>query len=452
MLTGTQASPTYSGGGLRHRSLSSVAAGLAALIPALLIGYSALIDPLINFDLAVGYGFGGVSVGADQKSTFVTQIFMPVILLVSLALAACSSFRPPKELFFAALPGVLFLALAFASVAWSRDSGNTLTLAIYQSIIFSTLLVSVAVAANPDKILRYLLLMFAVAVAVNLVAVILRPPSPIGHAGIYDHKNTLGGAAGCAFMFGFFHLFRGGFFTRAIALFTVAGALVLTLASYSKTALALVLMAPVLSLGLYVTVRVLRLGVLPVLALFATGLFSLGYIFAHLFRLKMDDIFLAVFGSTSFTGRREIWEFVWDYIAQAPILGNGYRAFWTFDESSPKHSSQIEFIRLTGSSHSGYIDTALDLGLVGVCLLAFLILTVLFMTGRLRVRPVILTLFYMSIVIFVLARNGMESVIMWSTFVDNLCFLLVGFLACYRHDLPDRSRRAAVGSTRAGRV
>lgn len=444
MVTGTQAPPTYpAGSGLRHRSLTKVAAGLAALIPAVLIGYSTLIDPLINFDLAVGYGFGGVSVGRDEKSTFVTKIFMPAMLLCALALAACGSFRPPKELFFVVLPGVLFLALAFTSVMWSRNPGNTLTLAIYQSIIFTTLLVSVAVAENPERILRYLLLMFAVAVSANLVAVVLRPPSPIGHSGIYDHKNTLGSAAGCAFLFGLFHLFRGGLFIRMIGLFTLVGALVLTFLSYSKTALALVLLAPVLSFGVYFSARILRVGVLPVLALFAAGLFSLGYMFVLLFRLKMDDIFMAVFGSTSFTGRREIWEFVWDYVVQAPVLGNGYRAFWSLDSSSPKHSSEIEFIRLTGSSHSGYIDTMLDLGLVGVCLLLLLILAALFMAGRLRVRPVALTLFYLSVAFFVLARNAMESVIMWSTFFDNLCFLLVGFLACYRHSVPHPGQMAA---------
>jgi O-antigen ligase len=146
----------------------------------------------------------------------------------------------------------------------------------------------------------------------------------------------------------------------------------------------------------------------------------------------MDDILLAIYGDTTFTTRTDLWSFIYGYIQQSPLLGHGFRDFWFPDASSPKLISPIHFIRQTGSSHNGFIEIMLDLGLAGLGLLILFILAALHMAGKFNLCPTHRSLFYLSVIVFVIGRNMMESVLLWSTFLDNLSFLLVSFLACYR--------------------
>ena len=419
-------------------SIATSARAIAALMPAVIISYSGLIDPLINFDLASGEHFGGVVLGGESKNKTLTRIIIPVFLLVALALAAYARPNIPRRLRILVLPALILLSVAFLSALWGRGPMRTLTLASYQLFLFTSLLIFTAVAADPKRILQYVLLAFALITAANLATVILRPPGPIGHQGIYEYKNTLGAAGGCAFLFGFFHLFQGRLFWRATALFTTLGAIVITLASESKTALALMITAPALATGIYLFSRLLALG--PILAgallLALTGTAIVAV--CAMVGASLDDVLLATYGDTTFTGRTGVWEFAYDYVRQSPLLGNGYRTFWELGSASPKHRSEVEFIRTIGSAHNGYLDITLSVGLVGLFFLLVFALTAFSIAGRADLQPPHRSLLYLAVIIFILGRNIMESVLLWSTFFDNLCFLLAGFLACYRDVPPNR--------------
>ena len=65
----------------------------------------------------------------------------------------------------------------------------------------------------------------------------------------------------------------------------------------------------------------------------------------------------------SFTGRSVIWENVYYYIRQHPLLGWGYGGFWT-----PAHSLEMSAQIKSGvaNSHSTYVDCFLTLGAVGL--------------------------------------------------------------------------------------
>ena len=421
--------------------LSQLCRSFAVLLPALIIGYSALIDPLINFGLAKGVQFGGVELGAEGKSTFLTKIIMPMFLAFSALLTLFARPIVPQRLRAVVLPGALMLSLACVSALWARAPIVTLTFAAYMTILYGSLLFSVMVAGDPHRIVRCVLAVFALVVAANLIALLSLPPAGNGHAGIYTFKNTLGAAGGCAFLFGLFNLFERRLFWRAVAWFTTLGALVLTVFSDSKTATALLLAAPLIAIMLYATSRVLTVSAL----LIGTLLFLLvgsGTFFAsRMMDFDTADLLQATYGDATFTGRTGIWLFVYDYIQQSPLLGNGFRGFWSLGDASPKHGSEVEFIRLIGSSHSGFVDIALDLGLAGFGLLILLILTTFRAAGYVRQRPTNMSFLYLSIIVFVVVRNTMESVIMWSSFFDNLCFLLVGFLACYRQSQTGRRMR-----------
>jgi exopolysaccharide production protein ExoQ len=411
--------------------LNPVYVWAAAILPSLIIGYSALIDPLLNYGLAQGFEYGGVQVGGESKSTTLTKLVVPLFMGLSLALAALSRPAVPRCLMLVVVPGALFLVLCAASAIWSADPSHTVTYSIYQSVLYFSLLISVCVARNPDRVLSNLIVMFGAVVAVNLGFAFLFHPTEIGHPGIYSHKNTLGSFGGLAALFGIYGFFARKNILRLISFFTMLGAAALVLASGSKTALGLLLLAPVLATAIYVFAKFTRSG--PVVAcLLIAGIAVFGFMtVGQVIDFTYEDLLYLIFGDPTFTGRTGIWQFVASHIEEAPVFGHGYRVFWSLGAASPKHASEIEFIRTIGSAHSGYYDIALDLGFVGLIILVGIILTTITVVFDFRMRPGWQSLLFLSVIFYCLGRNFMESVLFWSTQFDNLCFMLVGFLACF---------------------
>lgn len=418
--------------GLSETRAVRAARRAAGLLPAAVVGYSALIDPLINIGPVERLNFGGIQVGGDEKSTLATQLLIPALLGVAIFLALVARPRFPARLRPILLVLGTFLALALGSSIWSLDPMTTLKLAVYQSILCSLLALSVAVCDDPERVVRNVFWVFVAVVAANLAAAVLRPAGPIGHQGIYPYKNTLGGAAGCAFVFACFHVARGSLLQRSAAIASLAGALFLLVISESKTAIALAILAPTLAIALFMASRLARLSVITVAIgglLLCAGLYLLA---SRIAGFDSSDLMMAVFGTGDFTGRTKVWEFVLSHIAESPFIGHGHRGFWGIGDLSPKHSSEIEFIRATGSSHSGYLDVLLDLGVLGLGLELAYVVGIIWLCGRFALRRDSHSMLYLAVVLFVLGRNSMESVILWSTFFDALCLIMVGFLAGYQ--------------------
>jgi O-antigen ligase len=69
---------------------------------------------------------------------------------------------------------------------------------------------------------------------------------------------------------------------------------------------------------------------------------------------------------TTLSGRLPLWDALYSSIAERPLLGYGFGAFW-----SPEHLDQI--LKLSGwhavVAHSGFLDELLATGLIGLCLL-----------------------------------------------------------------------------------
>ena len=90
-----------------------------------------------------------------------------------------------------------------------------------------------------------------------------------------------------------------------------------------------------------------------------------------------DDVF-AIFTlgrtdeTSTLTGRIPLWEELFGYINQRPLLGHGYGSFWTPDrilKVSLNQGWQIPH------AHSGYVETLLNLGYGGLLLLLTLMMT-----------------------------------------------------------------------------
>ncbi len=72
----------------------------------------------------------------------------------------------------------------------------------------------------------------------------------------------------------------------------------------------------------------------------------------------------------SFTGRTEIWDILGEHIAQHPLLGTGYGAYWTgISEGSPSYDFVRRMSFYPASAHNGYLEVLNDLGALGLTLL-----------------------------------------------------------------------------------
>lgn len=69
----------------------------------------------------------------------------------------------------------------------------------------------------------------------------------------------------------------------------------------------------------------------------------------------------------TFTGRSEIWEFALAAVAEKPIIGHGYAAFW--DGAAEGQTTQgSEWAVTAAHSHNSYLDLAVNIGLPGLLL------------------------------------------------------------------------------------
>jgi O-antigen ligase len=70
----------------------------------------------------------------------------------------------------------------------------------------------------------------------------------------------------------------------------------------------------------------------------------------------------------SFTGRNDIWEFTLGHIAQHPLVGYGYQAFWGTAELVNAWTWTESWGYRASDAHNGYLNIAVMTGLLGLAL------------------------------------------------------------------------------------
>jgi len=141
----------------------------------------------------------------------------------------------------------------------------------------------------------------------------------------------------------------------------------------------------------------------------------LGFVF--LFILTLSGIFLIfsseVFGlipgyfgkDLTFSGRVDIWDFVWNDIEKQFLLGYGFATYWIMG------SSRIEIFAsyfegfMVNSAHNGFLEIMLQLGVVGFILFLFPIIAYIYRMFKLNSNLAIL------IFISIMTLNYFESIL-----------------------------------------
>lgn len=88
------------------------------------------------------------------------------------------------------------------------------------------------------------------------------------------------------------------------------------------------------------------------------------------------------------TGRVELWEVALNLVAERPILGTGYQAFWV--QGHPPAEALWEAFGIESRSgfnfHNTYLSNAVEIGLAGLAIEIALIASALVLSGRLALR------------------------------------------------------------------
>ena len=267
------------------------------------------------------------------------------------------------------LPLGLLAVLAIASAAWSLDPLLTLR----RSIPFALAgLFGLYLAARfPTPRLLAILRLSMMALALATIAVVLFAPSigldhSPGHAadwqGVFTQKNACGRIMVLASAAVLFAPPRAARITAA-RIFSLALFLFVLIMSGSRGAwlieAALLLLALVLHLARPAgpRVRTLLIAITP-LALLASVAIAL----AALPRLAS-----LIGRDPTLSGRTVIWTQVLHAIAQRPLAGYGYNAFWRgMAGPSFQIAASVHFI--VEHAHNGFLEILLELGLAGLAL------------------------------------------------------------------------------------
>ena len=165
------------------------------------------------------------------------------------------------------------------------------------------------------------------------------------------------------------------------------------------------------------TVLVARLfrwrGRRSVLTLDLAGLGLLGT--ATVLSQTWQDIVIAMGKDPTLSARTYIWAGVLLNIAQRPFLGYGRAAFWVPDNPRAKEigllASHSNFV--PAHAHNGFLDVALELGLIGLAILVLgLLLTFAIAVRRAYLANVPENLWPFAFLILLIISNLTESVLM----------------------------------------
>jgi O-antigen ligase len=378
------------------------------------------------------------------------KIFWPTLAAISVLLAVRNHSRlvgltwPPHIICLLA-----YLALAGASVLWSVRPELSLTRFVVQAMIVTSIVLPTMLADRTTDMMRGLYLCFAFASVLNVFVVLGQDPEfgpageNIGYPGIFSGKNDFGEFAAIAFLLSFHEMLYPGL-RRVLGAIVVVIATWLMLVSMCKGSLGMAIIALLLATFALFIGRKMRISVLTVLL-------PIPICYEVLSRIIPDianRISWHLYSNYTFSGRTDIWNFVNYEIGRRPLLGWGSQSFW-IGTDAPSLLEAPGWIKAMPEAHNGYLDTQLEIGYVGYALLLIFIIATVHAVGRVADRDPARAWRLLSLVLFVILTNTIES--KWMRGVDILWLMfLIAVAEIARYWQPFRP--AVSEPTRRGHV
>jgi len=338
----------------------------------LVVGYTLLaivpMDPWPVKD-AVDTGLGG---SPTDSGGSLTSLFLLSLLALSLVIWI-ERYPLALHLLARTWPVALTMGWFLASVAWADYPMLTFKRTAFLIIGYLICLGIAGGSSSPWQVLRTVAVCFQVVLVVNLVSVFVTPAAmtDIGAGGMYGNKNIAGSIAmvGCIITTFVILYTRSRLFALVMGASLLLSLLFLVL-TLSKTSIALVALFFVFLLPLAAALSFAQpLGTVMILL---AGFGVAGFLFTtSLIGWDRADILDFLVGDPTFTGRTDIWDFVWPYITGSPVLGTGYGSFWDVGEFADPLRNARSWLGEVGygvinQTHNGYIDLVLQTGLIGL--------------------------------------------------------------------------------------
>ena len=209
----------------------------------------------------------------------------------------------------------------------------------------------------------YLGVLLVPALSVHQASDLAEPELAGDWRGVFSHKNE---ASVAMVLFIFIGMFVARVRSLAIGSLIVVSALVFLLFTQSKTAIAMLPITLILTDSIN-RIRKPAIGIgfgLSVIGAFI--ILSIGSLYWE----QVRDLLDMVLPDASFTGRTDIWQFALDHIAQRPITGYGFAAFWGTHEVVYGMSGNSVWANAVAHAHNAYLNLALTIGIPGSLLVS----------------------------------------------------------------------------------
>ena len=266
-------------------------------------------------------------------------------------------------------PLILLMAIAMTTMLWSVDPGATMRRGLRSIIFVFVILAAMSYIRDWKRALIVVYLAYWALFLQNLAGFAIPGTFDIfgNFTGATSQKNQLGILAAVGILIGVWartvlidprH--------RALNLFYLAGWFGLMALSFSKTALALVVVTPMLLVCLVSLAMALRLSIgFTLFLVLSTFFLTLGLV-DGLVGMTPLDLVRQIKADLTFTGRTEIWSFLYEKVQDRLIGGFGFGAFWGQGMDLPSLTAPYAYIWYLDSAHNGYLEIVANCGLLGL--------------------------------------------------------------------------------------
>ncbi|MEJ2228945.1 MAG: O-antigen ligase family protein [Alphaproteobacteria bacterium] len=400
--------------------------GKFILFPILACAYVEIISPLLIYIDAgprLGDFWSDLQVQIIMAPRLEHKIFWPAMAVISVIVVVINWSRITLAPHIIAL--FMYLAFAGLSVLWAYKPEFAAIRFAQQAMIIISIVLPVLLTARTVDIFRGLFLCFALALILNLYFVFSQPPMVIenvrvSYPGYFVFKSMLGQCAAIAFMLSLHEMLYPGW-RRVQGIIVAVIALYLVVVSDSMGSLTLAFFAPMLA-GITIFVgKAVRVSpafvLLPVPIVYTV----LSKVVGNL----ISRISWHLFGNYTLSGRTIIWDFANYMISQRRFLGWGYQSFWLVGQDAPSVVEAPGWVRNMPNAHNGYLDTMLDTGYFGIILFVIFIFMTLHAIGRVIEHDARRGWFLLTLALFVIQINFIESTWMHGMDIIWLLFLFV---------------------------
>lgn len=367
------------------------------------------------------FSSGGADEGGDP---FVLQaVFLGVFVFV----AAFMATRPNHTLRVAIAEPLVLLLVAYAALSFLWADAPWLSLSRSLVLIMGTVFGIYLAAAYPlNALLRLFLTAFLIAGFLSAAVAVLVPRvgvEPLSGAwtGLYSRKNVLGRIASLGAIACLPYIIRR---SRANwpGIVSFAALFFIIVLSESATSVAVLILLIFVAAAFHMIQHSEPL-TLPIIAIGASLLiFAMAAVF-----FTFSGSLLTALGrdaeANTLVTRLDLWNLVLVKIGQRPLLGYGYGSFWRGWDGPSASIWQLQGWR-PNHAHNGFLDIALDLGLLGVAFTVLVLLVALYHAIQLLKRGRSPEYLWPSLLIsYLILANGTYSILLsqavffWTVFV-----------------------------------